>query len=384
VTWGPTTAGERLACAGEMLEMVKLTGDSQQASNAHGYLHTIHLERGEREQYERHLRESAQLSAHSLHPFMAWATRLFLTCLSLLDGRYDEALGRAQSALELGRRTSINSVDGAYSLQMFSIARDRGQLPTLRPVLERFLKESSSPPWEPGLALLYAELGMAAQAREVLERVASTGFSAVPRDHAWPGAMAYLAEVCAFLQDEVRSAQIHELLLPYAHCAIIAGGVIVCLGSGSRFLGLLSSVRRRWAEAESHFDEALARTRHDFAAMLLQRRRGDDVNRASELVEQALKDARQMGMAALVAQLEAVVQAAAAHHGKRSDYPDGLTARELEVLRLIAEGATHRGIATELFISEKTVHSHVSSVLAKTGCANRTEAASYALKKHLA
>jgi DNA-binding CsgD family transcriptional regulator len=243
---------------------------------------------------------------------------------------------------------------------------------------------------------LYAELGMAAQAREALERVASTGFSAVPHDHAWPGAMAYLAEACAFLQDAERAAQIHELLLPYAHCAIIAGGVIVCLGCGSRFLGLLSSVRRRWAESESHFEEALAfneklgarsalvRTRHDFAAMLLQRRRGDDVNRASEMAEQALKDARQMGMAALVTQLEALVQAAAAHHGKRSDYPDGLTARELEVLRLIAEGATNRGIATELFISEKTVHNHVSNLLAKIGCANRTEAASYALKKHLA
>jgi DNA-binding CsgD family transcriptional regulator len=396
VTWGPTTADQRLACASEMLEMAKLTGDSQQASNAHGYLHTIHLERGEREHYEWHLHESAQISAHSMHPFMAWATRLFLTCLSLLEGRYDEALGRAQNALELGRRTSINSVDGAYSLQMFSIARDRGQLATLRPVLERFLKESSSPPWEPGLALLYAELGMAAQARESLERVASTGFSAVPRDHAWAGAMAYLAEVCAFLQDEERAAQIHELLLPYAHCAIIAGGVIVCLGSGSRFLGLLSSVRRRWAEAESHFEEALAfneklgarsalvRTRQDFVMMLLQRRRGEDVDRASGMADLALKDARQMGMGALVTQLEALVQAAAAHHGKRSDYPDGLTARELEVLRLIAEGATNRGIASELFISEKTVHNHVSNVLAKTGCANRTEAASYALKKHLA
>jgi DNA-binding CsgD family transcriptional regulator len=279
---------------------------------------------------------------------------------------------------------------------MFTIARDRGQLATLRPVLERFLKESSSPLWEPGLALLYAELGMAAETREAFERVASTGFSAVPRDHAWPGAMAYLAEVCAFLQDEERAAQIHELLLPYAHCAIIAGGVIVCLGSASRFLGLLSSVRKRWTEAETHFDEALAfneklgarpalvRTRHDFAAMLLRRRRGDDISRASEMAERALKDAQQMGMAALVTQLGALAQAAAAHHGKRSDYPDGLTARELEVLRLIAEGATNHDIATELYISEKTVHSHVSNLLAKTGSANRTEAAAYAFKKHLA
>jgi hypothetical protein len=37
VTWGPATSDERLACASEMLEMVKLTGDRQQANNAHGY-----------------------------------------------------------------------------------------------------------------------------------------------------------------------------------------------------------------------------------------------------------------------------------------------------------------------------------------------------------
>jgi DNA-binding CsgD family transcriptional regulator len=263
-------------------------------------------------------------------------------------------------------------------------------------VLERFVKESNSPTWEPGLALLYAELGMAVEAREAFERVASTGFSAIPHDTLWSGAMAYLAEVCVFLQDEERAAQIYKLLLPYARCGIVLGGFAVCLGSGSRFLGLLSSLQRRWAEAEAHFEVALAfnerlgarpalvRTRHDLAAMLLKRRRGDDVDRASELAERALKDARQMGMAAVVTQLEALTHAAAAHHGKRTDYPDGLTARELEVLRLIAEGATNQQIAAELYISEKTVHNHVSNLLAKTGCANRAEAASYAVRRHLA
>jgi len=396
VIWGPSTSDERLACATEMLEMANLVGDSQQACVSHGYLVTIHLERGEKEPYSRHLQDCAHLDADSRLPFLGWADRIFLTGLPLLEGRYDEALERAQKAFELGRRTSIDAVDGTYSLQMFTITRDRGQVAALRPVLERFLKESSAPTWKPGLALLYAELGIAAEARAVFERVASNGFTAIPRDAGWPGAMAYLAEVCFFLHDEDRAARIHEMLLPWAHCAIILGGIVVCLGSGSRFLGLMSSLRRRWAEAEAHFGEALAfneklgarpalvRTRHDFAAMLLKRRRGDDIGHASDLVEQALRDARQMEMAGLVAQLEALAQAAAAHQGKRTDYPDGLSARELEVLRLIAEGITNQAIATELYISEKTVHNHVSSILAKTGCANRAEAASYAVRRHLA
>jgi DNA-binding CsgD family transcriptional regulator/tetratricopeptide (TPR) repeat protein len=55
--------------------------------------------------------------------------------------------------------------------------------------------------------------------------------------------------------------------------------------------------------------------------------------------------------------------------------PFGLTARELEVLSLVAEGRTDREIATELFISRKTASLHVSSILRKTGTANRFAAA---------
>ncbi|MDN4472704.1 helix-turn-helix transcriptional regulator [Demequina zhanjiangensis] len=56
--------------------------------------------------------------------------------------------------------------------------------------------------------------------------------------------------------------------------------------------------------------------------------------------------------------------------------PVDLTAREKEVLGLVAQGRTNGEIASELFISPKTVSVHVSSILAKTGAANRTEAAS--------
>jgi DNA-binding CsgD family transcriptional regulator len=59
-------------------------------------------------------------------------------------------------------------------------------------------------------------------------------------------------------------------------------------------------------------------------------------------------------------------------------YPDGLSGREVEVLRLIAAGRSNPQIAEELVISLNTVQRHVSNILAKTGAANRTEAAVYA------
>ena len=55
--------------------------------------------------------------------------------------------------------------------------------------------------------------------------------------------------------------------------------------------------------------------------------------------------------------------------------PDGLTSRETEVLRLVGEGLLNREIGERLVISENTAANHVRSILAKTGSANRTQAA---------
>ena len=62
----------------------------------------------------------------------------------------------------------------------------------------------------------------------------------------------------------------------------------------------------------------------------------------------------------------------------------GLTERELEVLRLIARGMSNKQIAHELVVSEKTVKTHVSNILAKLHLADRTQAALYAVREGIA
>jgi DNA-binding NarL/FixJ family response regulator len=62
----------------------------------------------------------------------------------------------------------------------------------------------------------------------------------------------------------------------------------------------------------------------------------------------------------------------------------GLTAREVEVLQLIAAGKSNRQIAATLFLSPGTVNIHVNHILTKTNTANRTEAAAFALRHGLA
>ena len=72
------------------------------------------------------------------------------------------------------------------------------------------------------------------------------------------------------------------------------------------------------------------------------------------------------------------------HPGKEKPTSDPLTERELEVLRLIAQGLSNKEIASKIFIAEWTVRTHVSNILGKLQLASRTQAALYALRSGLA
>jgi DNA-binding NarL/FixJ family response regulator len=238
------------------------------------------------------------------------------------------------------------------------------------------------------LALVYLEMGLRDEARVEYEKVAAEDFAAMPRDGRWLYCMTYLSEVCAALGDIPRAALLYRLLLPYAQRNIVLGGGIVCCGSADRYLGLLCAAMARWSEAQRHFAQALAmnerigarvalaNTQHDYAAMLLARGEAGDRERAAALLKASLESAREIGMRALEERV-------AKHLNELSgpSAPGDLTAREAEVLRLIAIGRSNADIATVLSISLNTVATHVRNILAKTGCANRTEAAAYAMRK---
>jgi DNA-binding NarL/FixJ family response regulator len=99
----------------------------------------------------------------------------------------------------------------------------------------------------------------------------------------------------------------------------------------------------------------------------------------SQLPDQRLRDC--FVHSQLVLEVRQSVDAGAARPKTRA--PAGLTQREVEVLRLVASGATNAYVAKVLSISPRTVDVHMTSILSKTGCANRAAAVGFALRNGL-
>ena len=66
-----------------------------------------------------------------------------------------------------------------------------------------------------------------------------------------------------------------------------------------------------------------------------------------------------------------------------TSYPAGLTAREVEVLRLVARGLTDEQVAEQLVISPRTVNTHLTAIYSKIGVSSRSAATRYAIEHHL-
>lgn len=285
---------------------------------------------------------------------------VFDAILALADGRYDDAERAIEDAERLGADEPALPSDGIYGLQMFLIRREQGRLEEMRPTLQLLRSLSSSQPvWRPGLALAYAELGLLDDARAVMAQLAPDGFAVVPRDNLWPIALSFLAETCLALEDGAIVPALLAELEPFAG-RTLAAGFSACVGPADRLRAALSELIGDVATA----DRALA------AALDLAERSGAALWRAR------VDETRSW----IAARRERPVAGTAAD---APTLPDGLTAREVEVLQLVAAGRSNREIAAALFISPNTAANHVRSILQKTASTNRTGAAAYAVRHGL-
>jgi DNA-binding NarL/FixJ family response regulator len=194
-----------------------------------------------------------------------------------------------------------------------------------------------------------------------------------------------VARTMVFLVEEFgdrdTAARLAELIAatPFA----VGGSGIYCCGSSASDLGRLAVVLGRLDEAVEHFEEALAidarvgarpaaaLDRVHLARALVARGRPGDPANALALAREAATDARKLGMPGPLRDADVLVGRATA----ATRAADPLTSREREIADLVSAGLTNREIAGRLFLSARTVETHVRNILNKLGLPNRTQIA---------
>jgi hypothetical protein len=174
-------------------------------------------------------------------------------------------LAEAERRLEEGRRRDVAlgwGTDAVYGSATFLLRRETGGLEAVAPALEALV--ATSPPgglWRPGLAALYAELGMLDDARREFESLAAGSFAAVPADATRHLCLGLLAEVCCALGDAERAAWLFEELRPLEGRLLVFQGCAPALGPADRLLGMLASTAGDAALAERLLGRAVAQCR---------------------------------------------------------------------------------------------------------------------------
>jgi len=311
----PSEIHRRLATMDEMLGLARRIDDKRLLLDILEIRYMDRMAVGEREAGD-FIDEHARLADEIKDPFYLYTTASIRVCPAFLAGRFDEAERLALQAFEIGQQHGIDNADGIFGIHMFTFRREQGRLREIAPVVQHFLREQGhAAAWQPGLALIYSDLGRTDDARAEFERLAANDFAAVHRDALWQTCLAYLAEVCATLGDETRAARLYELMLPYAELNVLVG-LDFYLGASGRYLGQLAAAMSHWDVAEAHFEHALrldertgaatwlAHSRYQYGRMLRLRGRSADQERAGALIEQALATARALGMHGLAGRIE--------------------------------------------------------------------------------
>lgn len=247
-----------------------------------------------------------------------------------LRGSFADAEAAYRSAVECGR-------SGQPGLALLRLAE--GRIDVAVTSITNAAGEADGPrAWRllPALAEIMLEAGNVAAAREAADRLSEVAGGAL-------------------------------LLRAYANHA--TGAVQLAEGDAKAALATLQLAIAAWRELDAPHEAARTRVLMGRACSLL----GDDDTGAIH-TETALREFERLGARPDVQRIRP----------ERQSRPGGLTARECEILALVASGKTNKAIAADLVISEKTVARHVSNIFVKIGVSSRSAATAYAYEHGIA
>ncbi len=286
---------------------------------------------------------------------------------------------------------------GAFLLQIRALqAYQRGDYPSADALLQQAIAALR----HTGSGVLLWMLGLLAVSRGAMDERDAAG-SLLPEiegmiSEVSPGTLAIGAgSVCLALMsmatgDTARALEYHRQLLAYEglHLYFLV----------DRVLGMIETLQGDWDAAERHLERSestarrerlqpeLARVLEARAELVLARGGAGSAMQARNLLGQARDIWRDLDTLREMERLRDKLRSLPTQPGQASHpaTPAGLSVRELEVLQLVAAGKSNREIAQELYLSEKTVANHLTSIFNKTNTDNRAGATAFALRHELA
>lgn len=293
-----------------------------------------------------------------------------------LRGRWSEALAEVDGALERMASDADAQVLGSATYVRAELLRLRGELADADRVYRSASAAGREP--QPGVALLRLAQGRVDVADAAIRRAMREAQDPVTRARLLgPFVEIMLAtgdlDAARHAVDELAAcaAQLDQPFLD-ALSEHMTGMVLLSEDDAAAALVRLRRAWRGWNTIQAPYQAARARVSIALACRSL----GDADSSEMEL------DAAHLAFMTLGAAPDvALVESLSVR--RRVSLPGGLTAREAEVLGLVAQGKTNRLIAEELVISEKTVASHLSHVFTKLGLSSRAAATAYAYEHGL-
>jgi ATP/maltotriose-dependent transcriptional regulator MalT len=296
--------------------------------------------------------------------------------LMQLRGQWADALAEVQHACEHLSDPPGDPVMGMALYQQAELLRLRGELDRAE---ENYRQASAwGHPVQPGLALLRLAQGRVADAYPAIRRAVCEAEGPVERSRILA---AYVEIALAAGDSDAARTGVEELeriavafdsgylraTVGYAH-----GSVLLADGDPAEACAALRRAWLDWRELDAPYETARVRLRMAQAC-----RRLEDNDTAELELDAARRVFEQLGAGPSLVEVRRLATAGP------GPAEGGLTAREVEVLRLVATGASNREIADALVISDKTVARHVSNMFSKLDISSRAAATAYAYEHGL-
>jgi DNA-binding CsgD family transcriptional regulator/transcriptional regulator with XRE-family HTH domain len=339
--------------------------------------------------------EAERALAGTSGAFLDVYARFNLVPLLLVEGDWEQA----RTLLKQAARFEHGALRRLASRYLAQLARDDGESQAAWGHISEVLPDGPDTP--PGSERCYVATAMQRQAVRLALDAGDAGaarawLEAHDRWLTWSGGTLGRSEGWALWAAYYRATGDMVRADAHGHEALAAATIPrqpLALLVAHRLLGALDTDAGRYDDACAHLDTALVLADacvapYERALTLLNRaellaavhKRAD----AQALLDEIRTICLPLNAKPALARVDRLVAQLAALAVNPVAYPAGLSAREVEVLRLMAAGRSNREIAATLFLSERTVDAHVRHILAKTDTENRAAATAFALRHGLA